>query len=107
MSGFTKLWIDDVRPIPEKYVKEGLWCWARNAWEALLKMELLEFEEVSIDHDLQSFVGNKELNGYDIIGWLVQRKHDGKFVPPVVIVHSANPVGVEKMEDMINQYLKD
>lgn len=107
MSGFTKLWIDDVRPIPKKYLEEGCWCWARNAYEALLKLELLEFEEISVDHDLATFVGNKELNGYDIICWLVQRKHDKKFVPPVILVHSANIVGAHKMQEMIDHYLKD
>lgn len=104
-DGFTKLWIDDVRPIPNKYLNEGCWSWARSAWEALLKLELIEFEEVSIDHDLHSFIGNKELNGYDIVSWLVQRKHDGYYVPRKIQVHSANPVGVEKMEDLIKRYL--
>lgn len=105
MSGFTKLWIDDTRILPEKYINEGCWCWARSGYEALLKLELIEFEEVSIDHDLQTFIGNKELNGYDIVGWLVQRKHDGYYVPPKIRVHSANPVDVEKMEDLIRKYL--
>lgn len=101
---FSGLWIDDVRPVPNGLAEQG-WTCARSGWEALLKLELLEFEEVSFDHDLASFVGNKEINGYDILLWLVQRKLDGHYVPSKVYVHSANCVGVPKMQDLIDKYL--
>ena len=102
MSGFTCLWVDDTRPIPSDCGSE--WCSARSAWEALLKLELIQFEVVSLDHDLASFIGNKELTGYDILMWLVARKLDGLYVPQRVTVHSANPVGVSKMKDTIAKY---
>jgi hypothetical protein len=103
MGGFTSLWVDDVRPIPDAYGNE--WCSARSAWEAILKLELIEFEIVSLDHDLASFVGNKELTGYDILLWLIDRKVNNLGpVPKEIRVHSANPVGVERMESMIDRY---
>jgi len=102
MSGFKCLWVDDVRPIPSDCGNE--WCSARSAWEALLKLELLEFEEISLDHDLASFVGNKELTGYDVLLWLVERKLNGLHVPPCIKVHTANPVGQKKMREVIKQY---
>ena len=102
MSGFTSLWVDDTRPIPSDCGSE--WCSARTAWEALLKLELIPFDVVSLDHDLASMVGNKELTGYDILVWLVSRKLDGLQVPSVVRVHSANPVGVDRMRKTIEKY---
>lgn len=104
MSGFTCLWVDDLRPIPSDCGPE--WCSARSAWEALLKLELLQFDVVSLDHDLASFVGNKELTGYDVLMWLVERKHNGLHVPSVIKVHSANPVGVKQMRETIDKHWK-
>lgn len=102
MSGFTCLWVDDIRPIPTDFGSE--WCSARTAWEALLKLELLQFEVVSLDHDLASFVGNKELTGNDVLNWLIERKMSGLYVPAEVRVHSANPVGVQRMCESIAKY---
>ena len=101
-SGYTCLWVDDIRPIPSDCGEE--WCSARSAWEALLKLELIEFDEVSLDHDLASRVGNKELTGNDILVWLISRKLEGLYVPSRVKVHSANPVGVKPMKEMIAKY---
>ena len=102
---FIGLWIDDVRPIPDELVEAG-WCCARSFHEAIVKLELLEFEAVSIDHDLGSFYGNKEMTGMDIVWWLVQRKQDGGHVPTDIRVHSANPVGHQNMVDTINKFLR-
>ncbi len=102
MPAFTALWVDDVRPIPSDCGTE--WCSARSAWEALLKLELLQFDIVSLDHDLSSFVGNKELTGYDVLIWLVNRKLDGLHVPSQVNVHCANPEGRRKMLEVVAKY---
>jgi len=100
---FRCLWVDDNREIPDDLAEQE-WCCARSFHEAIFKLELLEFEEVSLDHDIASFYGNKELTGYDILMWLVNRKLDGLYVPATVRVHSANPVGVERMEATIKKY---
>lgn len=102
MSGFTCLWVDDERPIPSDCGKE--WCSARTAYEALLKLELLQFEVISLDHDLASFIGNKEITGYDVLLWLVERKLNGHYVPPCIKIHTANPVGAQKMLDTVERY---
>lgn len=104
-SCFVGLWIDDIRPLPPQLRDQG-WCWARSAWEALVKLELMNYETVSIDHDLGSFVGNKEITGYDIVMWLVNRKQQGDYVPSKVLVHSANPIGHQNMLSMIERYLQ-
>jgi hypothetical protein len=104
MDGFTKLWVDDTRPLPTEYLEEGCWTASPTAWEAIVKLELIQFEEVSLDHDLASFVGNKEITGYDILLWLAKRKHDGLYVPPKIRIHSANVVGVENMQSILRRY---
>jgi hypothetical protein len=106
MSGtFIGLWVDDCRPLPDDLAEAG-WCCAPTFHESILKLELMEFKEVSLDHDIASFYGNKEMTGYDILMWLVERKMNGLFVPPVVHVHSANPVGRKKMLETIERYWK-
>ena len=101
MNTFTKLYVDDERNTPEG------WDRAYNVWEALFKLELLQYKELSLDHDLNSFLGPyKELTGYDIVQWLVQRKLDGKYIPPIITIHSANPVGAKNMQELIDRYLK-
>ena len=101
MTGFTSLWVDDTRPIPSDCGEE--WCSARSAWEALLKLELLPFDIVSLDHDLASRVGNKELTGWDILVWLVDRKQRGEQVPKCVRIHTANIVGRDKMVETVTR----
>lgn len=102
-TSFHGLYVDDIRDLPKKFGSG--WCSARSFHEAILKLELIDFDEVSLDHDIASFYGNKEMTGYDILLWMVQRKMDGKHVPTTIHVHSANPVGVERMEGVIKRYL--
>lgn len=104
MSGhFIGLWIDDERELPSDLCEAG-WCKSSTFHEAVVKLELMEFKEVSLDHDLGCFYGNREMTGYDILMWLVDRKINGLYVPPVVKVHSANPPGRKKMQETIDKY---
>jgi len=103
---FIGLYVDDERSLPEELCELG-WTQSKTFHEALVKLELIEFESLSLDHDLGCFYGHTELTGYHIVKWLVQRKMDGLYVPPDIRVHSANPVGVENMECMIERYLTD
>lgn len=95
-----KLYIDDMRPCPEG------WDVARNFHEAIVMLESTEYAEVSLDHDIDSFYGLKEMTGRDILNWLIARKVEGhKHVPSIVRVHSANPVGSRTMrEDIANHW---
>lgn len=104
-GSFVGLYIDDERDLPEDKTKAG-WTLARSFHEAILKLEIMDFAEISVDHDLASFYGPyKEMTGYDILIWLVQRKENGLHVPPIVKVHSANPCGHERMQGVIDRYL--
>jgi len=100
---FVGLWVDDVRPTPDHLQNKG-WCRARSFHEAITKLELMDYHEISLDHDLASFYGNREMTGYDIVMWLVARKQQGGYVPSIIHVHSANPVGRKNIQDVVNQY---
>lgn len=95
-----KLYVDDIRPCPEG------WTLARSFHEAIYILDTEWVTEVSLDHDLgeDSFYGNKEMTGRDILNWLIDRKVHNKDVPSVVRVHSANPVGCATMEADIKRY---
>jgi hypothetical protein len=103
---YIGLYVDDERKLPEQLQDVG-WIRAHNFHEAITKLDLMEFEELSLDHDLASFYGYKEMTGMDIVNWLVQRKMNGLYVPSKIYVHSANIVGTKNMVLTIKQYLYD
>jgi hypothetical protein len=101
-----KLYLDDERPTPEGWVR------AFTAPEAIELLKTGEVTELSLDHDL----GPEEAGtGYDVCLWVEEQVfsqeysqeyyyYDGPlgwFVPPVMRVHSANPVGKKRMESSI------
>ncbi len=93
-----KLYVDDLRPCPEG------WDVARNFHQAIVMLETHEYDEVSLDHDIASFYGNKEMTGYDVLQYLIMKKLEGETVPTKIHVHSANPVGIVKMQEDIDRY---
>lgn len=94
-----KLYVDDLRDVPEG------WDCARNFHEAIVMLEKIEYDVVSLDHDIASFYGNKEMTGRDILNWLIDRKvNNGGHVPVTVLVHSVNPVGCATMEEDIARW---
>ena len=99
------LFVDDLRwpPADERRDETAI---ARSYNEAINLLSNHRFEEVSLDHDIASFVGGKEKTGYDIALWLAERKNDGLFVPPIVKCHSANPVGRANIEAVVKRYLQ-
>jgi len=85
------MWLDDVRPAPPG--------WHRVYDVDQAKHLLLSgaVEECSLDHDL----GLGVPNGTDLVNWMAE--HD--VWPPVrPCVHSANPVGAERMNGIIDRY---
>lgn len=106
METFNALWIDDVRHQPENCDKY-IWTRARSFHEAVTKLELLDFDHVSFDHDLASFYGSKEMTGYDIALWLAERKiNTDEYIPSSYAIHSANPVGRDNIKSVIQRYLQ-
>lgn len=86
-----KLFVDDLRDPPD-----DTWTVARTSTEALVILQSgAQVDELSLDHDLGG-----EDTSRPIVLWLAE--HGGW--PAVVRVHSANPVGVEWLEGMIERY---
>lgn len=95
------LWVDDERPAPEG------WDLAKSYQEAIDKLETINYDKVSLDHDIASFDENGEKTGYDIALWLANRKYTSdEYIPSKIECHSANPVGRLRIEGVVNRYLK-
>lgn len=86
-----KLWVDDLRPAPEG------WFWVKSSQEALnlLASETTELSAVSFDHDL----GGDDTTR-PVALWMAEFE---KF-PPVVHVHTANPVGRDWLVGVATRY---
>jgi hypothetical protein len=92
-----KIYLDDERTTPEGYVR------TYNVFQtiALVLTAMRNFqtiEHISLDHDL----GTGE-TGYDFLLWVEEMVNDG-WVPPPISVHSANPVGRKRMEQVIARF---
>jgi hypothetical protein len=95
-----KIWLDDERPAPEG------WVGVRWPDEVIALMQQGHVEEISLDHDL----GDDRIGtGYDVVLWIEREVALNKLVPPVISVHSANPVARRRMEQTIqaiNRFVK-
>lgn len=102
-----KLWVDDLRTPPDsrpsphnpgETISDG-WWWAKNSKAAIDTMRYHwwygDLEEVSLDHDL----GGDDTTR-PIVLWMIEKN----VWPPKIHVHSANPVGVEWLNGMIERY---
>lgn len=93
-----KIWVDDIRTPPD-----DTWTWAKTSQDAiywLMSSQICEHEEcqfdiMSLDHDL----GGDDTSR-PIVLWMCENE----YWPEEVIVHSANPVGIEWLEGMIRRY---
>ena len=108
-----KLWIDDVRPVPDGYV----WCKSVNSAKRTIidseqKVEnaLDEYdfpsaelwnkkiELIDIDHDAGDFACDGGGDYIKLLDWL---EETGRNYP--IRIHSANPVGVQNMRRIIER----
>ena len=83
-----RVFLDDERAAPDG--------WVRVYWpaEAIALLETGKVLELSLDHDL----GDDERGtGYDVVLWIEEAVALRSFMPPKIIVHSANPSAREKM----------
>lgn len=99
------LWLDDIRdPVPHGYIGAHWVLTADDCIEAL-KTKLYHF--ASLDHDLsdKASMGMPEKNertGYTVICWL---EENPEYWPEIgVRVHSVNPVGKGKMQQVIMRH---
>lgn len=95
-----KIWVDDIRTPPD-----DTWIWYKTSKEALAALNhinrhypyMLRFTRWSLDHDLGGGDTSRP-----IVLWFCEHH----LWPVEVRVHSANPVGVEWLEGMIERYKK-
>ncbi len=97
------LYIDDIRKLPSQY---NTWDIARSYDEAIIMLTTVKYDIISLDHDIASFRDDgREMTGYDIALWLAERHYNKQYVPPIILVHTANPVGKTNIKSVISRYL--
>lgn len=86
-----KLWIDDIRPAPDGFI----WCKSVNQAKAAITAYEHQYScdniLIDLDHDADDY--------FEILDWLEEKNivDTGYFFK----IHSQNPVGVMRMEDII------
>ncbi len=91
-----KLWLDDERGAPEG------WVWVNTALEAISALRHNEFELISLDHDL-----GEGGTGYDVLLYIeAEVFRNPNFKCPEILIHSANPVGRQRMQLAIDSILR-
>ena len=94
-----KIWLDDIRPAPDGFTL------TRSVNEAITLIEHAEKFGVSVDlidcdHDLGDYSSDGG-DGIKLLDWLCERQ---TFYP--IILHTANPVGMDNMLRLIKRYWK-
>jgi len=82
------LWLDDVRPMPQEFSHH-----AKTAEEAIELLKTMEFDRISLDHDL----GIGHGTGYDVARYIEEAAYLGQMKPAQFSLHTANPVGRDRM----------
>ncbi len=119
------LFLDDIRhPRDVMWIKipSATWDIVRSCDEAIQWVKDKGFPNViSFDHDLgwEKFDTNEhgiiivtepdvEKSGYDFAKWLVEYDLDTNLMPAdfTFTVHSMNPVGTEKIQKLLDGYIK-
>ena len=89
-----KLWLDDERPAPDGWVRET------HAADAMIQLADRQVTHLSLDHDLGPESAG---TGYDVCRWLEETvANDPTFPMPVVTLHTANPVGRQNMQRVLD-----
>lgn len=106
-----KLFLDDMRKAPFG------WELVKTADACITVLRTRKVDELSLDHDLaeEHYAPStgyseppkqyREKTGYDVVKWMVEQAAAGAFTwPPVVILHTLNPVGRENMRATIARH---
>jgi hypothetical protein len=106
------LWLDDIRE-PWKFGCTG-WEWAKTAEEAIALLKTGKVEKAYLDHDLteeqmyECVYGvpatDGQKSGYDVVRWL--EEHPEFWPKEGVVVHSMNPAGRSRMQQVIDRHYK-
>ncbi len=84
-----QVFLDDVREPPSGFY--GVICRSARSAIHVLSTGLVSF--ISFDHDLGT-----ELTGYDVAAYIEESVFVGSITCPQYAVHSANPVGAERIK---------
>lgn len=92
-----KLYLDDERRAPRGWVQ------CDSVADCVCILENIEVDELSLDHDLGG--DTTYGTGYDVLCWIEQQVAEdrGYTLPKRIGVHSANPVGRQRMEKVIER----
>jgi hypothetical protein len=106
------LWLDDCRN-PAKFGFPN-YTWAKTAEEAIALLRTGEVCYASLDHDLtaEQMKGGMfgeiredgQASGYDVVVWLEQ--HPEYWPRDGVTVHSMNPAGRARMQQVIDRFYR-
>lgn len=95
-----KIWVDNVRSVPNDDTFNWIWCRSVNSAKTVIE-SMEENDEyiqlIDIDHDAGDFV-NEGGDYIKILDWL---EETGRNYP--IRIHSMNPVGVENMRRIIRR----
>jgi hypothetical protein len=97
-----KFWLDDCIQPPD-----DSWTWFDSSNSIINTLRHLNKKVyiISLDHDL----GNESIygTGYDVMKWIEEQVYtNSDFILPIIIIHSRNPVGADKMKMSLNKILK-
>ena len=87
-----KIYLDDIRNGPDG------WKTVRNVFNLMDLLEQRDVTHLSLDHDM----GENQRTGYDLLCWIERKVYSGEMTEvPVLTIHSANPVGRDRMKMVI------
>lgn len=92
-----RIWLDDERAMPQ-----GFDIHLRTAAEAIALLAKGGISLISLDHDL----GDGGGTGYEVACYIEQAAFEGTLPPLEVAIHSANPVGRERMQQAVHNAFK-
>jgi hypothetical protein len=95
-----RVWLDDLRPMPEGYDTH-----VKTAWEAIELLKTGKVTAISLDNDL----GDDERfgQGYDVAKWLEEAYLTGGMTEIIpIFLHTANPVARAKMHTCLHNIWK-
>jgi Icc-related predicted phosphoesterase len=93
-----KVYLDDQRPAPEG------WTLVKTPEEAIDLLKSHRVTDLSLDHDLGL---NDDRTGYTVLLWIEEQCATTGFVPPAIIVHSANAGARNKMNLAVDWIAKE
>lgn len=89
-----KIYVDDIRETPKGYIR----TYSVKETIELIKLHENEIEEISLDHDAGDY-GDDYIK---ILEWLEELKYvEGKEPCKLFYLHTGNPVGRERMRQII------